>query len=277
MKPKVSVVIPSLSPERATSLRELRSALAAQTLASEVIVVEGVSPQGAAINRGAERATGRILVVVDDDSSIRDPRLIEKLVAVLDHDPRVGMAGASVRTPEDANLFQRLAAREFPRFNVPVVSRVTDSDLACHGCAAFPLALFRSIGGEREEIVRGLDPDLRQRLRDRGYRVVLVPDCVVYHPLPASLRGFVKTFLRNGAGSARAQREHPDLVFETDESLESHDFQARRSFAYRVLRFPLRVLWALLTLRPLRALAYACYALGYVQELRRLQGPAQKP
>ena len=44
---------------------------------------------------------------------------------------------------------------------------------------------------------------------------------------------------------------------------------ARRRFAYRVLRFPLRVLWAGLTLRPLRLLAQTCYAYGYAREWLR--------
>ena len=46
-------------------------------------------------------------------------------------------------------------------------------------------------------------------------------------------------------------------------------FVARRPFAYRVARFPLRILWAVLTLRPLRALAYLCYAAGFLLECAR--------
>jgi len=154
---------------------------------------------------------------------------------------------------------------------VPVATAVIDSDLACHGCAIFPRAVFEAVGGEREQIVRGLDPDLRQRLRDHGHRVVLVPDTVIYHPLPGSLSSLVRTFIRNGAGSALAQVRHPELVYETDEKVDARRFVARRPFAYRMVRFPLRVIWALLTLRPLRALAYAAYAAGYLAAYVRLR------
>jgi hypothetical protein len=260
----VTVVIPSFSSARAASLAALRRALAGQTLSDhEVIVVAGVSPQGKAINQGAATARGEWLVIVDDDSAIRDPRLLEKLIATLAADPTIGMAGASVRTPDDATWLQRWAAREFPRFQVPIVDRVTDSDLACHGCAAFPLAVFRAAGAEREDIVRGLDPDLRQRLRQRGYRVVLVPDAAVFHPLPPTLFAFLRTFVRNGNGSARSQLTDPACVFETAEEVGIAGFVPRRPLGYRIARFPLRILHALVRFQFLRALAYAAYALGY--------------
>ena len=83
----------------------------------------------------------------------------------IDADPAIGMAGASIVIPPEANAFQRKAALEFPRFNTPVVDQVTDSDLACHSCCAFPLRVFEEVGREREDILRGLDPDLRVRLR----------------------------------------------------------------------------------------------------------------
>ena len=124
--PRVSVIIPALDASRAASLQHLRAALEAQSLEGiEIVVVEGVTPQGKAINLGAARARAEILMVMDDDSAIADPTLVERLVETLDADPRIGMAGASVRTPEDAGRFRRRAAREFPRFNVPVVAEVT--------------------------------------------------------------------------------------------------------------------------------------------------------
>lgn len=271
-EPRVSVVIPSFSGARAASLQRLRTALASQTLVDhEVIVVEGVSPQGRAINLGVRRARAPILMVIDDDSEIRDPQLLAKLVRVLDEIPGVGMVGASLRTPEDATWFQRRAAREMPRFDVPVVHEVTDSDLPCHGCAAFPSSVFRAIGAEREEIVRGLDPDLRERLRAAGYRVVLAPDAIVFHPLPPTYAAFLRTMMRNGAGSAYAQHAHPELVVETHEGLGTHDFVPRRSFAYRLARFPVRVLWAALSLRPIRATGYLFYAVGFLVEWSRLK------
>jgi len=264
LNPLVSVIIPSLDGDRCGSLARLEAAFKQQTYTHhEIIVVVGVSPQGRAINQGVARARGEVLVILDDDAAVDDPELLGRLVRVLAADAAIGMAGASVRTPRDAGLFQRLAVREFPRFNVPVVGEITDSDLACHGCAAFPRAAFEGVGGEREEIVRGLDPDLRQRLRRAGYRVVLVPDAVVYHPLPANLPRLLSTFFRNGRGSAFAQAFHPELVYDTDEQLVRSEALVQPPFAWRLLRFPFRLLWALLSLRPFRTLAYVAYAAGF--------------
>ena len=59
------------------------------------------------------------------------------------------------------------------------------------------------------------------------------------------------------------------MVYETDEQLDSALFTPQRGFIYRILRFPLRILWAALTLRPIRAIAYSAYAVGYVTEYAR--------
>ncbi len=168
----------------------------------DVHVVRGVAPQGAAINDGVRRSLGEIVVILDDDSRLTDETVLDRLVACLDADPSIGMAGASIVPAPEARAFQRWAARQFPRLNTPVVEEVTDSDLACHGCCAIPRRVFEEVGGEREDIIRGLDPDLRARLRDAGYRVVLAPNARIHHPLPKSLPALLRLFFRNGFGSA---------------------------------------------------------------------------
>jgi len=148
----------------------------------EVLLVKRVSPQGKAINRGAKSAQGDVLIVMDDDTEIDDPQLIEKLSRVIRNHSDIAMAGASLVSPESINRFQKAAAKQFPRFHMPIVETITDSDLACHGCVAFRRSVFEQVGMERENILRGLDPDLRVRFRNAGYRVVLVPNTWIYHP-----------------------------------------------------------------------------------------------
>ena len=237
----------------------------------ELLIVRGVSPQGKAINLGARAAAGKVLIVMDDDTQIDQPDLIEKLVRSLDENPDVAMAGASiVSPPEGLNSFQRTAAKQFPRFHMPVVERLTDSDLACHGCVAFRRDVFEAVGMERENILRGLDPDLRVRIRKAGYRVVLVPKAWVYHPFPASVQKFVRLFFRNGYGSAYTQIFHPEMSFDTDEALTSQNFVPKRSFVYRIFRFPLRLLKSLSAFQGIRFLGYTVYALGFLTGYLRL-------
>ena len=264
-RPKVSIVIPHFSESRKADLKKLIAQIKEQSFRDlEVIIVKGVSPQGKAINMGAKEAAGDVLMVQDDDSSMGHHQVIGNLVQVLQEDSSVAMAGASVLTPEDANPFQKRAAKQFPRFNMPVVKEVTDSDLACHGCVAFPKKMFMQVGMEREDILRGLDPDLRVRIRGAGYRVVLAPETWVYHPLPQSFLKFIRLFLRNGYGAAYVQVFHPEINYDTDERLHSRAFTPKRSLFYRILRYPIRLIQSLLTFQWLRFLGYFVYVFGYL-------------
>ena len=263
--PRVSVIIPSWDGHRNGCVPRLLESVRAQTFQDfETHIVKGVSPQGRAINDGAKRARGSLLIILDDDSELADATVFETLVRAIDGDPTVGMAGASIVTPPNANRFQQRAATQFPRFNTPVVDRAIDSDLACHGCCAIPKAVFDAIGGEREDIIRGLDPDLRVRLRAAGYRVVLAPNARIYHPLPDSWGKLLRQFFRNGFGSAYAQKFQPDSVYETHESLDAASFVPRRPLWYRAVRFPLRLLKAALEGKIMRLAAYGAYGVGYV-------------
>lgn len=263
--PKISVIIPSLDGYRGGCVPRLLESVDRQRFRDfEVRVIKGVFPQGKAINQGVAQSRGTLLLILDDDSRLADETVFERLVAVLDADPRVGMAGASIVLPPDASPFQRRAAEQFPRFHTPVVDAVTDSDLACHGCCLIPRAVFDAVGGEREDLLRGLDPDLRVRLRAAGYRVVLAPNTRIYHPMPESWRKLLRIFFRNGFGSAYARKFQPDSVYETHEELYSERFQPKTTLAFRVLRFPARLVKAAGQGQWLRFWAYASYALGYL-------------
>lgn len=263
-RPRASVVIPSLDGHRGGAVPRLLESLQQQTFRDfELHVIKGVSPQGRAINQGAALARGEVLIICDDDARMADEHTLERLIAALDSDPRIGMAGASIVPDPEWNPFQRRAAVQFPRLQTPEVTRITDSDLACHGCCGIPLAVFKAVGGEREDILRGLDPDLRVRLRAAGYRVVLAPHCRIHHPLPPTLTALLRTFFRNGYGSAYAQRFAPDSVYETHESLENVGFRPKVPLAFRALRFPMRLLRALASGQGLRFAAYLAYGAGY--------------
>jgi glycosyltransferase involved in cell wall biosynthesis len=263
--PTVSVIIPSADGFRDGCVPKLLESVEAQDYTDyEIHMIEGVSPQGRAINLGADKALGSVLIILDDDSRLADSTVFSCLMNTLASDPKIGMAGASIVTPPESSGFQRKAALQFPRFNTPVVKETTDSDLACHGCCAIPVAVFNEIGREREDIVRGLDPDLRVRLRNAGYRVVLAPNARIYHPLPDGWKRLVRIFFRNGKGSAYALRFQPETVYETHESLHEKDFTPRTSLAYRIARYPFRLLKALATGQFMRLVAYIAYAFGYM-------------
>jgi glycosyltransferase involved in cell wall biosynthesis len=276
--PRVSLVIPSSDGFRGGAVPRLLESIDRQTYREhEVLLVKEISPQGRAINEGVRRSRGEYLVIMDDDSRLDGDDVLARLVDCLDRDPRVGMAGTSIAVDPESNRFQRHAARQFPRLNTPDVFEVTESDLACHGCCAIPRRVFDEVGGEREDILRGLDPDLRVRMRAAGYRVVLVPGARIFHPLPGGWLALAKTFFRNGFGSAYAQKFQPDSVYDTHEAVSSDKFEARTSFAYRVARFPARLIAAALRGQAIRLVAYSVYAAGYVYGFVRARRMSPAP
>ena len=275
---EASVVIPHFYASRDENLEGLLEDLKRQSFQEiEVIIPSGISPQGRAINEGVRLAQGEILVIIDDDSRLGNPQVIENLVKVIRENPSVGMVGASVVSSKQANPFQRMAAREFPRFEMPVAKEVVDSDLPGHPCTAFPKKVFEEAGMEREDILRGLDPDLRVRIRKTGYRVVLAPETWIHHPLPENIWKFIRVFLRNGYGSAYLQRFYPEICYDTDEAVDSNPFVAKRSFLKRLLRYPIRLASALVTFQWIRFLGYSVYVIGYFAGMIRFAFVSQPP
>ena len=263
--PRVSIIIPSRDGSRDGCVARLLESIRAQSYSDyDIHLVEGVFPQGRAINDGVRQSTGSIIVILDDDSRLADGEVLARLVRSLDEDARIGMAGASIVLAPEASAFQKRAAAQFPRFATPEVDVVADSDLACHGCCALPRRVFDQVGGEREDIVRGLDPDLRVRIRAAGYRVVLAPNACIHHPLPDGIVKLLRIFFRNGVGSAYAQKFRPETVYETHEVLDATAFQPRTRLIYRLARFPLRLLAAMVRGQWLRLFAYSAYAFGYL-------------
>lgn len=261
--PLVSVIVPSLDGRRDGNLERLLADVAGQSLRDvEVLVVTGIRPNGRARNVGAAGARGSYLVFVDDDVRLGHRDVLANLVSALEADPSLGLVGPSQLVPPGATPFQRRAARHLRRSVFPVVDRVTDTDMVTHMCLAIPAGQWRQIGGEHDDLVRGTDPDLRERVRRAGHRVAVVPHTWAYHPPPEGLRELVGSSYRGGRAAAWVRRYHPGLAYDVPEG----DFAGRaavRGRAYRIGRFVLRIPLAVARGRWLLAAADAAYAAGY--------------
>jgi glycosyltransferase involved in cell wall biosynthesis len=267
------VIVPTLDGQRGGNLSQLRADIARQTLTDlEVIVVEGVRPNGRARNVGAARARGRYLVFVDDDVRLGHPGVLANLVGALERDPGLGLVGPSQLVPPEATRFQRAVARQLPRSSFPVVADPVETDMVTHMCLAIPADLWRRLGGEHDDLVRGTDPDLRDRVREDRRRVVVVPDTWAYHPPPASLGALLRSAWRGGRGAAWVRRHHPDLKFDVPDG----PFASRapvRGRSYRAVRFGARLLAAAARGRILLVGADLAYAAGYASYLLTRREP----
>jgi len=197
--------------------------------------VRGISPNGRARNAGVAKTTGNILVFLDDDVRLGTPDILRSFVDHLTSDPRLGMVGTSQLLPTDSTPFQRRCARQISRSESAVVETLTDSDMVTTQCCAMRRTVLTEVGGFHDQIIRGVDPELRHRTRQAGYRVVVIPQSWHYHPMPRSLKALLRMAWRNGAASAYARKHFPEAVLFNPEGHVA-DFEARSPLASRALR-----------------------------------------
>ena len=262
--PEVSVIIPTADGYRDGLFPALLKQLSEQTFRNfETIIIKGDSRQGRAINAGADIARGRYLITLDDDSRLASKDAFEKLAAVMENDRAVGMAGGINVMPPDAPRFVKRAMQEIPRRSTPPVNKITDSDLAEHGLLMIRKEVFRKVGGENELLPRGLDPYLRREFRKAGYRVVVVPGAKNTQLPPTTLPKLVKHFYRNGKQAAFCNKFYPQWVIETPDQHGGY-FKEKASLAFRLSRYPVRMLKAAIQLKWIFFLTQICYAIGFV-------------
>jgi len=262
--PKVSVIIPTSDGYRNGLFPTLLKQLSEQTFQDfETIIIKGDSRQGRAINTGADMARGKYLLTLDDDISLASKDAFEKLLEVLENDKTVGLAGGINVIPEDASHFIKRAMREIPRRASPPVDDLTESDLAEHPLLMIRKDAFKKVGGENELIPRGLDPYLRLKFRQAGFKVVVVPGAYYSHLPPPTFIKLVKQFFRNGKQAAFCNKFYPQWVIETPDS-HVKNFAGRRPFLYRAGRYVLNMIKNALRGRWIYITVYKAYALGFI-------------
>lgn len=272
--PAASVIIPSLDGNRSGNLEFLLEDLASQSPGDfEILVVEGVRPNGRARNAGAAEASGRYLVFIDDDVRLGHPDVLANLLNALSTNRDLGLTGPSQLPPPDATLFQRAAARQLARSLFPVVDRLTDTDMVTHMCLAISAELWKEVGGEHHDLVRGTDPDLRDRVRRSGLRVAVAPATWAYHPPPQDLATLLRSSWRGGRGAAWVRRHHPGAAFDVPSGIFSGRAPVRGSW-YRAARFFGRLAGETLGGRFLATASDIAYAAGYLSFLLERREPS---
>jgi GT2 family glycosyltransferase len=264
-KIRLSVIIPTVDANRSGYFQKLLVQLSCQKFEDfEVIVVRGDPRQGRAFNTAAAIAQGKYLLTLDDDTSLPDPMTFSKLVAIMEKYPGIGIAGGNNIIPENAKPFVRRVMKELPRRSWTPVHKIVDSDLAEHPCMIMRTEEFKLAGGENELIPRGLDPYLRQEFRKLQKRVVVVPGVIYHHLPPENFRKLLLQFYRNGRQAAYTSSKYPQWMIETPHS--HGQFRVKQSSLFRIFRFPIRLLQALVTGKPIWFLCEVFYALGFASE-----------
>ena len=130
---------------------------------------------GKARNLGAARATGDVLLFLDDDCTVAED-WVERNVCALQQ-PKVGAVGARIRSKSSA-FFARCT--DFTNFGYYQHGHCTDGPVASASMGV-PRSVFYAIGRFDETQCSGEDMDLCFRLQKQGYRTIYQPDIVVTH------------------------------------------------------------------------------------------------
>jgi len=199
-------------------LREALRALRAQTVRCEVVVVDNGSADGTAeavaaefpevvlvrleenvgfgraVNAGAERASGDVLLVVNNDA-VCAPDFAERMLAAFD-DPGVGMAaGVLTQRPhpdrvDSAGIELDVTVGSWDLgWNAPVAALGARVPVGpCGGAAAYRASAWRAAGGfDPALFAYWEDVDLALRLRRAGWRSAFVPGATALHRHSATL------------------------------------------------------------------------------------------
>ena len=262
--PRVSVIVISFDSSREGNVPHLLEDAQKQTVKDqELCVIHHVSPNGRARNEGIRKTSGEFLIFLDDDVRLGHEKVFENLLRPFEENEKVGMTGGSIRIPPDANFLMRRLGSELPRWQAPLVKSPTESDLVTTACCAIPREVFEKVGLFHEELLRGVDPEFRARLRRSGYKIILMADTYFFHPLPRTLRGLVSFSVARGMAAGYGARYYPELQYEVP-PVGKESWKERRSLSYRFFRKVWSILRSLLTFKFLRLIADLSYAIGFL-------------
>jgi len=238
LRRSASVIVPSLTGDR---LAALLDSLAAQTAEHQVIVVDNGCPDESvkracerqpgverirfernlgfsrAVNAGAARADGEVLVMVNDDV-VCDPPFVEELSSALDPQAGVTMATGVLRDAQDPHLIETAGVLldhtllAFDYLNgepLSVLADAADPPCPVGAAAAFDREAFNAVGGFDERIFAYWEEtELSLRMIRHGGRCRLVAGAQGTHKHASTLgAGSVGKNYLTGFGRAYVLRK----------------------------------------------------------------------
>ncbi|MGA0541409.1 glycosyltransferase family 2 protein [Neotabrizicola sp. VNH66] len=155
------------------------SAEAAAAMGAEVVALDMARPFTAARarNAGLARLAGpdqaAFVQLIDGDCELRDGFVAAALAAFADHTRAVVVCGRRRERFPQATLWNRLCDREW---DTPL-----GEAMACGGDALMRLAAVQAVGGYREDLIAGEEPELCQRLRRAGGQIWRIDAEMTWH------------------------------------------------------------------------------------------------
>lgn len=229
--PRVSIIIPCRNEE--LFIRECLDSLLAQTYPSrkvEIIVVDGQSedttraivqgyqknhpfitlinnvkkviPSG--MNNGIKAAKGEIIMKIDAHSTY-PPDYVSRCVEALDRHNADNVGGIIITKPANRTLRARAIALclshwfgvgSSPFRKGETAERPKEVDTVAFGC--YPKNVFKKVGLYNEHLIRSSDMELNMRVRDKGGKILLIPNIFAYYYASATFSSFLRHNVADG-------------------------------------------------------------------------------
>jgi glycosyltransferase involved in cell wall biosynthesis len=206
--PRVSFVIPTLNSEQ--SLNKCLTSIINQEYPDfEIIIVDGLSRDktieiakrytnkiyfdsrnyGSACQIGIENSTGKILALFDSDIIIPHKNWLKNAVKPFDYSDKISTVWPVNVAPPNGSLTARLYFNMWKTFMEDRIKRGKSffgggNSLILRNC-------IENIGGVDKNIHWGADYDWAKKLKNCGYRVVLIRD-PLYHDTMKTIKEFAK-------------------------------------------------------------------------------------
>lgn len=269
MFPTVSVIIPSLKGNSQNLDRLKRTVLSSGIPEEklEIITALGVSPNGRARDVAVPKTSGEYLIFMDDDVSFPEPEHLKEIVSFLETHEELGLCGPAQQIPENLDKKAKQRARQIPRTHVDTTDTFRETDMVTHACLAIPRELFIDIGMEHPNLISGTDPDLRQRVRQAGYKVGLVPGTRVYHPPITNFLELIQANFNGGRRSKWVKRHYPGYHLKADPEITDVSEYNHAGLPSKFLRHVQSFKDRLIGLEGWSLLAQSFYVLGYGFEI----------
>lgn len=159
-----------------------------------VVLGENVGIPGGR-NIGAAAADARVLLFLDDDAELLEPRLLATMLERFDAD--AGLGGMAMRLVDETGRSQR---RHVPRVGARSAARSGEVTHFIGAACAVRTGTFRELGGfDRRFFYAMEESDLSWRLLDAGWSIWYSADLPAFHPRTAPSRhpGHVVLTARN--------------------------------------------------------------------------------
>jgi GT2 family glycosyltransferase len=210
----------------------------------------------------ALRPQASFVQFVDGDCEVREGWLINALAFVQQH-PRLAMVcGRRRERFPERSLYNWMCDREW---DVP-----TGPALACGGDTMIRVSAFEQVGGYRDGLIAGEEPEMCVRLRAAGWQIQVLPLEMTWHD--AAMTRFRQWWLR----SVRAGHAYAEGAFLHGRPPERHHMRELARALGWGLVLPIGVLLASAFWSPLALAGLLPYALQFLRLVRREAGPTRQ-